>query len=382
MKGYVPNAIRKSFNDLPDLFMFMNRGLVISANKVSFDNKSSQVTIQFTDLNLHGLLDGGHTYNIITEEALGIEGSQFVKVEILEGFGLDDITQLVDARNTSNQVKDESLMNLQGDFEDLKKALKGATFLDKIAFSEYETDENNEPKPIDIREVIAILTAFDKENFTDLVHPINAYRSKIACLGHFKAHRSAYKKIYPLAKEILELYDHIQDKLPSLYNASGGKFGRLTGVTFYGDEKKGSSDLFFINKESKYAVPDGFVYPILGSFRALLEEKAGKYTWAKGISPVKMLEGPLGKKLAATIGQFALDARLILLLVLAQMAPFKKLRSSVKWLLIFLILASAIMIQKRVISQIRTSAIITTLKLSWELSEASFMTSQIFFWRR
>jgi hypothetical protein len=56
-------------------------------------------------------------------------------------------------------------------------------------------------------------------------------------------------------------------------------------------------------------VPDDFVYPILGAFRALLEEKAGKYVWAKKLSPIDMLKGPLGKKLAATIGNFALEAK-------------------------------------------------------------------------
>ena len=49
----------------------------------------------------------------------------------------------------------------------------------------------------------------------------------------------------------------------------GGKFGKLTGVTTYNGKRK--AQLMFTGKESKYGVPAGFVYPVLGAFRALLE---------------------------------------------------------------------------------------------------------------
>jgi|SRR6185312_6849382 len=315
LTGSVPRAIRGSFTENMELFMFMNRGVVLSVKNVHFDNKTSQLTIDFLDPKVHGLLDGGHTYTIIQEESKALDGDQYVKLELLEGFGNDDITQLVDARNTSNQVKDESLMNLAGTFDELKKVLKNTPYIDKIAFKEFETDESGNPKPIDIREIIAILTAFDKDNFDDVTHPINSYRSKNACLKHFKDHLKSFKKIYPLAEEILALYDTIQDRFPQLYNkargqngeVSGGKFGKLTGVGYSPDRE--ISELLFIGKSSKYVVPSGFVYPILGAFRALLEEKNGRFYWAKNLNPLKMLDGNLGLKLADRMGNFALEAQ-------------------------------------------------------------------------
>jgi hypothetical protein len=72
---------------------------------------------------------------------------------------------------------------------------------------------------------------------------------------------------------------------------------------------KHKTRLLFVNKESSYGVPSGFVYPILGAFRAILEEKSGRYIWGKHLDPIKLLEGPLGLKLADTIGNFALDAK-------------------------------------------------------------------------
>lgn len=308
MTGAVPKAIRESVQDNPELFAFMNRGIVLSVETVHFDNKTNKLTLGFRDPVLHGLLDGGHTYSILQEEREALEFPQYVRLEILEGFKPEDIPHLVDARNTSNQVRDQSLMNLSGEFDNLKKALSKAQYSDLIAYKEYEVLQNDEPKPIDVRDIVAILTAFEREHFDQKTHPINAYRSKAACLQHFKQHTKSYEKIYPLATDILQLYDLIQLALPDLYNkVRGGKFGHLTGVTTY--KGKGRAQLYFIGKESKYGVPAGFTYPILGGFRALLEEKGGRYVWGKDLDPREMLLNGLGETLADTIGNFALDAR-------------------------------------------------------------------------
>ncbi|HTW60368.1 MAG TPA: AIPR family protein [Terracidiphilus sp.] len=305
LTGAVPTAIRKSVSDNPDLFVFMNRGIVVAAEKVSFDNKSGKVTITMQDPKLHGLLDGGHTYNIVREEQENLECPQYVKLELLEGFTQDEIPLLVDARNTSNQVRDQSLMNLQGEFDKLKKALGKQPYADSIAYKEHEVLEDDSTKPLDVRDIIAVLTCFDRCNFDSKVHPINAYRSKAACLSHFAAHKTDFEKIYPIAGDALKLFDEIQIQLPELYNQGGGRFGKLTGVATYKHPVK----LPFTGLQTKYGVPAGFIYPVLGAFRALLEEKKERYVWAKGLNPFELLKNDLGQTLANTIGTFALDAR-------------------------------------------------------------------------
>lgn len=308
MTGAVPQAIRDSVHDNPELFAFMNRGIVLAVETVQYDNKTNKVTLILKDPTLHGLLDGGHTYNVLQEEQEALDSPQYVRLEILEGFKAEEIPNLVDARNTSNQVRDQSLMNLSGEFEKLKKALAKTPYSNLIAYKEYEVLPDGEPKPIDVRDIIAILTAFEREHFDEKIHPINSYRSKAACLQHFKDHKESYQKIYPLAPDILELYDLIQLHLPELYNkARSGKFGHLTGVTTYTGKRR--AKLNFINKESKYSVPAGFTYPILGGFRALLSKKGGRYVWGKNLDPRKLLLNGLGETLADTIGNFALDAR-------------------------------------------------------------------------
>lgn len=192
LAGAVPKAIRESVHDNPELFVFLNRGIVLAVQAASFNNQTSLLTITLSDPNLHGLLDGGHTYNILVEERQGLQEPQFVKLEILEGFRQEEIPTLVDARNTSNQVRDQSLMNLQGEFEKLKKAVALPQYSGLIAYKEHELLDDGGSKPIDVREVIAILTCFDRANFSERVHPINAYRSKSACLQHFSDHKGDY----------------------------------------------------------------------------------------------------------------------------------------------------------------------------------------------
>ena len=135
---------------------------------------------------------------------------------MLEGFSADEIPDVVDARNTSNQVRDQSLMNLEKRFEEIKQAIRGEKYAELVAYKEHEILDDGSTKPIDIREIVAILTVFDRDNFTPQTHPINAYRSKAACLKYFKDRESSYRKIYPIATDILRLYDHIQKYLPDL----------------------------------------------------------------------------------------------------------------------------------------------------------------------
>ena len=90
LTGAVPKAIRESARDNAELFVFMNRGIVLSVDSVTFDNKTSELEITLRHPTLHGLLDGGHTYNILLEERDELDTSQYVRLELLEGFVSDD----------------------------------------------------------------------------------------------------------------------------------------------------------------------------------------------------------------------------------------------------------------------------------------------------
>lgn len=290
VKGRVPNAIRSTLVSNPEWFSEFNRGLTLVASAIKWDNKTQQLTVAFDDKNYHGVLDGGHTLKAILDGRSEDQEPQagFCNVEIFTGLDENDIPDVVEARNTSKQVASKSLLNLAGSFDDLKHALGEK--------AEFVSWRENEDADFDVREVIGILTALDSESYpgTGTSHPTTAYSGKEACLKRFGSpeHRSAYKKLYGVAADALGIWDAVQYWLPSQYNDAGtgagpGRFGRLTGVKYTPKKPK---DLPFIGKQTAYDIPTGYIYPIIGAFRALLVEDAGEWVWGKGIDPIKMIE--------------------------------------------------------------------------------------------
>lgn len=61
----VAKSIEESLLNNKQDFHELNRGIVLSAEKVKYDNASKEVTITFTDEIIHGNIDGGHTLKII-----------------------------------------------------------------------------------------------------------------------------------------------------------------------------------------------------------------------------------------------------------------------------------------------------------------------------
>lgn len=318
--GAVPKAIRETLENNPSMFFFMNRGLVLTAKEVAFDTESGKISVTLENPDLHGLLDGGHTYKVIDtfcaetdRNSLTQDQQAFVRIELLEGFGSEHIIEIVDARNTSNQVKDQSLLELENAFDGIKKEISGAKYANLVAYKEYEIYEGSDgphAKPIDIREIISLLTVFDKDHFGDSTHPIVAYSQKATCLKRFKQYPDSYLKIYPLTKQILELWDTIHRDLPTWYSSSkqnqgqGSRFGNITGIS-----NKVKPKLQFVGENADYGVPTSFKFPILAAFRSFLEEENGKYVWGNGLDPVAALNNGLGEQLAEALTTNAFELR-------------------------------------------------------------------------
>jgi hypothetical protein len=318
IRGAVPEAIKKTLLEDPTMFLFKNRGLVVTAKSVKFDNELNRLTLYLENSEIHGLLDGGHTYKVIQNYCADIEVSEsptqdqaFVRLEILEGFNGAQIIDIVDARNKSNQVKNQSLFELQQKFEGIKNAISGQPYSDKIAYKEYEImegEDDGKAKPIDVREIIALLTLFDKEHFGDNNHPIVAYSQKESCLTRFKQYPSSYEKIYPLLKDIVRLWDIVYMEMSVWYQSSkakqgqGSKFGRITGVI---PDKE--VELQYIGETVKYHIPSSFIYPILASLRSCIEEMDGTYKW--GIDVETALNNELGEQLTEVVISNAIELR-------------------------------------------------------------------------
>ncbi len=289
----VAKKIRTSLiNERSHNFYLLNRGLTISAKSVKYDNKNDLVTVEFEDLEVHGNIDGGHTYKIILEEQENLDfGEQFVKLEILTG--VEDIFQeLAAARNTSVQVQDKSIAELENRFNIIKNAIVKEPYSHNIYFRENEKGE------IDVADIIAILNLFNIDKYPNKnENPIISYTGKGQCIKNYisthkefgDTNQNPYIKMQNIIPDIFKLYDHLEKNMRKYYSngVSNKKYGAITGVVSKKDGKISFKTKFY-QEDIDYLTPNGFIYPILGAFRALLKEEDNKYFWKK--DPIKVMD--------------------------------------------------------------------------------------------
>lgn len=299
IKGRVGKKIADSLLKEPN-FHLKNRGILLSAANVSFNNYDNLLSLTFEDNEFHGDVDGGHTLRVILEHQDELDrGQQFVKIEILTGVeGIFE--ELAEARNTSVQVKDESIANLKDYYEMLKDTLKDEQYSERINYME------NDEGDIEITDLLAIMNMFNIDVYKGVDNcPVNSYSSKKKCSdlyiteyekvirGDSDESDNPYYKMLPILSDFFKLYDKLESNIDSYYRKKvpQGKYGSTIGVTLAKEGKH--FETYFYHNKIKYSTPKGFLYPILGAFRALVEEGAdGRYKWKKDPYAVMDKIGP------------------------------------------------------------------------------------------
>ena len=268
-------------------FYINNRGIVISAKSFSFNSVESEVSIDIgdpedeNDKYSYGILDGGHTYKAIMQNRDNIpeDIEKYVRIEVITN--VINITRLSDARNTSIQVSDIALFNLEDSFEDIRDAIKNEVYADYVAY------KDNENKPINISELLRLMYAFDIIKYPDdVLAPIQSYSGKAQVFKRYKdAYNTPfYKSLTKQLPKLVKLYDVIEKELPEKYNeykknlgVASPRFGAVKGVE---NVEKGA-ETSFLNETTNYSISSGYIYPIFGAFRSLLrfDEEKGEVAW-------------------------------------------------------------------------------------------------------
>lgn len=257
-------------------FYINNRGIVIAAKSLSFNSQNSEVTIDIGDQTLeddhfsYGILDGGHTYKAIltNREQIPNDMEQYVRIEVITN--VQNIRRLSDARNTSVQVSDIALFNLDNNFDSIKSAISKESYAKEIAY------KDNEDAPINISELLRLMYAFDIDKYPDdTAAPVQSYSGKTQV---FKRYQEAFKTpLYQfLTSELpvlVQLYDTIESELASAYkkykSAMGVKSPRFGSVK--GIEAKDGTKTTFLHRDTNHVISTGYIYPIFGAFRSLLK---------------------------------------------------------------------------------------------------------------
>ncbi len=276
------NAVTEPETD----FYINNRGIVIAAKSLIFNSSLSEVTVDLGDQSndydkyQYGILDGGHTYTAIMtkRDEIPKDIRKFVRIEVITN--VQNITRLSDARNTSVQVSDMALFNLDDKFDNIKSSVAGQPYKDLIAY------KDNENKPLHVAELLRLMYAFDIDKYPDdNAAPVQSYSGKAQV---FKRYKQAFQTEFyqALVKQLpilVDLYDIIELEVPDKYisykkamGVSNPRFGSVRGI-----EPSKNAKTEFLSKSTKYSVSSGYLYPIFGAFRSLLQfnEKTNSVSW-------------------------------------------------------------------------------------------------------
>jgi len=279
MKTKVVKKIKESLQIDDNSFHLKNRGILLSAKSVKFNNITGDLSLEFEDPTVHGNVDGGHTYHAILEVRDNISHTHFVKLEIMTG--IENIFELVAAaRNTSVQVQDKAIAELSNKFQFVKDFIANEPFSGDIAY------KDNDDKDIEIIYIISLLYMFNIDKFNSPnVAPVNACTATQNCMKDFlevydktenDLSENPYYKMKNIIIDIFMLHDELQKNINNYYRqtfGNGARYGQVKGVIV------GGTTSTFYRYDIEHTTPKGLIFPILGSLRALVEEENGFYRW-------------------------------------------------------------------------------------------------------
>lgn len=266
-------------------FDINNRGIVITSKTLSNDEENFIELDLNDDISTYGILDGGHTYTAIINNVSELPEAinKFVRLEILVGENID-VTSIADARNTSSSVSDIALFELDNKFGFIKEILDSQSYGAEIAYKDNDTE-----KSIGIIEILKLLFVYNIKRFPDDSSvPTSAYSAKASVFkdyrNEYEANENIYKKLAPFIPSLVELYELIEMEMPRMYQAykaeegKTARFGAIRGVI--SDKTYLTS---YTKKEISYLIPVGYIMPIFGAFRSLLQKQNDILEWSSDL---------------------------------------------------------------------------------------------------
>lgn len=269
---------------LADTFHLKNLGISLNASTVH-KIAEDKFEVHLPDPDVHGVLNGGHTLELIKKRIVdgSIPRNQFVKIEVRTGIPDTWLAEIAGGLNTALQVEDMSLDDLAGAFEWIKEELANEPYYGAIAWSENDKGE------YDARDLISLMTCFHIGLYPNDkgVHPVEAYEKKSRVLDQFREDYIEFKKLRPILKDILQLHNVIQMEFAKYHLRNGGKPRSLKIMDTKDEKSKTGFPFVFSGKQAKERLQTGALYPILAAFRWMVEEDAdGNFAWRGGFDNV------------------------------------------------------------------------------------------------
>ena len=279
-RSAVYRAISLTLTQEPARFHERNRGITLVAHDLAYDDKRKEVILRLDDVKLHGVVDGAHTLDTILEAQKqppenGWPAYVFVKVFV--GVDADQIAEIAGGLNTSQQVDLKSLENLREHFAELQRVLSKESYADLVAY------KMNEPKPVDVREILYYLAVFDCSEYDERRHPVALFGRKEGIVRRFADQAAtaeagdSFRILITRAPEILRLRDTIEKRALEL---PIGRYKAGKGIRVRSETHR-ENHLVFLDEHVNGKIPLGWIMPMLAGFRANVEwnKPKGSFGW-------------------------------------------------------------------------------------------------------
>jgi hypothetical protein len=357
--GSITADIAESLERYPETFPLMTKGILISATNFR-GLERNRYQLRFEDKSVEGVIDGGHNLLAVglfvlgealseasVKERIGarvifsqfkslfkqhyseIESflqdakndailDRFVPLELLLPASDSDADRLAfrealpliqQARNNNAQLKNQTLADHAGIFEELKNAIDPTL----RALIEWKTNDGG---VVDVRDLIALAWIPLSELDFDVVDRAGKritppsspqlYSSKATVLnryvefmesddvgrapagGKYELRKEEVRQALELTSGLPSLFEQVSEILEPMFNhvAPKTKFADLTVVETA--NKRKDIEHKFSRTRAPLAVPDGFVWPVITGFRALIRrDSEGSLAW--GVDPFVFL---------------------------------------------------------------------------------------------
>lgn len=247
-------------------------------------------------------------------------------IACVESFS-NDLLEICEARNNNVELSVSAKSNQKGFFDTLKSLMKNhnPALYSRI---EWKTNNGGDIKAQDLIALawipLALISPVTDKN-GKVIEPVAAnklYSSKGSCLKQFEKLMSSpdvtgktsadYKRelknvevssAFKIAVELPELYDYIYENFPAFYNATDGKYGRITAVKKSNETRK-EKKAPFSGKIIDTLSPEGYILPIVYGLQALMVNKVvdgrSQIIWSQ--PPMSFLHDNLGKIVKSYVG--------------------------------------------------------------------------------
>lgn len=245
------------------------------------DGESDFVDEAISDARKEGIADGAHTFAVISDtirrldtlKALPDWTEPYVRVRFLTSKPTYVVPEeMVEALNTSTQVKEHTIDEYRNEFQPLKDVLTASGFdIINISFRE------NDPGTWDIRQIIQRLGCFLKDKPT--LGP-QLYRSPQKALKMYidPKTRGDFLDLENVMADVAFLPEYIESQFSSKENLkTRNRFGGLRVVKSLEHDYTYPS----LGYKTRHRLDLAATLPLAGAFRELLEvdQKTGKQFW-------------------------------------------------------------------------------------------------------